>query len=262
MRVNQTKSRLLRGELAAGVFVMANDPHVTGAVGAAGFDFVHYDMEHTTLDLPRLELLVRAADSAGVTPMVRVAGGSKRDILTALEAGAQGIMVPRVESAEAAAEVVRVTRYFPEGERGMFTMGYRSDYGSIPPAEYYAGCNREVLIAVQVESARGVDQAAAIAAVPGVDSLFIGPGDLSQSLGIPGQWQDERLAAAMDETIRASLEAGKIAGGMPMGIEMAARWAEIGLRYMGWALDLGLLRAALDREAALLRERLGWQAEF
>ncbi len=247
--------------MAAGVFVMANDPHVVGVIAAAGYDYVHFDMEHTTLDLGRLELLVRTADAAGITPMVRVASGEKAHVLAALEAGAQGIMVPMVETADEAADVVRVARYGPEGRRGVFYLGYGSSYGAMSPADHYASANRELLIAVQIESARGVENAAAIAAVPGVDSLFIGPGDLSQSMGIPGQWRDPRLGAAISQIIRAATGQGKIAGAMPPDLDLAAEWVGQGVRYLATGLDMLLLQRALRAETTDLRERLGWSPQ-
>jgi 4-hydroxy-2-oxoheptanedioate aldolase len=259
MRTNQTRKQLLDGKLAAGIFVMANSPHVTGAIAAAGFDFVHYDMEHTPLDFAALENLVRAADTCGITPLVRVASGAKRDILPALEAGAQGIMVPAVESAEEAAAIVQVSRYHPEGRRGMFYMGYRSRYGGLPPADYYAAANRELLLTVQIETVRGVENVAAIAAVPGVDALFIGPGDLSQSLGAPGDWSNPAFHEATNRAIRATRDAGKIAGAMSSTLEQAEEWVERGVRFLSTGLDLGFLRQALSAEASLLKERLRWE---
>jgi 2-keto-3-deoxy-L-rhamnonate aldolase RhmA len=238
---------------------MANSPHTAGVIASAGFDFVYYDMEHTTLDFATLEWLVRTADGAGITPFARVASEAKRDILPALEAGVQGIMVPAVESAEQAREVARVSRYFPEGRRGMFYLGYGSRYAGIPAADHYASSNRELLVTVQIETARGVENVAEIAAVRGIDALFLGPADLSQSLGIPGQWEHERLREAIDTTIRAGRAAGKIVGSMSSNLEQAAEWVEKGVRYLATGLDMAYLRQALVAEAAAVRERLGWR---
>jgi 4-hydroxy-2-oxoheptanedioate aldolase len=259
MRQNRTKARLQQGEVAAGIFVMAANPHVTGVIASAGFDFVHFDMEHTTLDFAGLEHLVRAADASGITPLVRVAGSQKRDILAALETGVQGIMVPAVESAEEAAEVVRAARYFPEGRRGMFYLGYASEYGGISARDHYSSSNREILVTVQIETSRGVENAAEIAAVPGVDALFIGPADLSQSLGIPGEWRHERVDVAIDRTIRAGLAAGRILGAMSADLEQAREWVERGVRFLATGLDMGFLKQALCAEAEAIRQQIGWR---
>jgi len=259
MNTNRTKARLLKDDLVVGVFSVANSPHTTGVLASAGFDFIYYDMEHTTLEFSTLEWLVRTADAAGITPFARVASEAKRDILRALEAGVQGIMVPAVESAEQAREVVRVSRYFPEGERGMWYLGYGSRYAGIPPADHYASSNRELLLTVQIETVRGVENVAEIAAVPGVDAIFLGPADLSQSLGIPGQWRNERLRGAIHTTIRAGREAGKIVGAMSSDLDQAAEWVEHGVRYLATGLDMAYLRQALTAEAAALRERLRWR---
>src|SRR5438445_13677279 len=124
MRANATKEKLCRGEPVVGLMLLSADPHVVGVIAATGFDFVIFDLEHTSLSFERLERLVHAADAAGITPMTRVSSPSRTDILRALETGVRGLMVPMVESVAAAAEAARFARYSPAGERGVYFLGY------------------------------------------------------------------------------------------------------------------------------------------
>jgi 2-keto-3-deoxy-L-rhamnonate aldolase RhmA len=259
MRVNQTRRKLERGEIAAGHMMLSADPHVVGCMGACGYDFVFFDMEHTSLGFERLEWLVRAADAAGITPLTRVMGPAKQDILKALEAGSQGVMVPMIESAEDAREVARLTRYAPEGERGTYLLHYSSDYGRLPLAEHVRSANREVLTIVQIETARGVENAAEIAAVPGIDCLFIGPMDLSQSLGVLGQMSAPVLQEAIRRVIAVTLAHHKMVGILGATVEFAAPWVEAGVRLLAWNQDMTLLRRALEEDSHLLQQRFGWK---
>ncbi|HEU4754849.1 MAG TPA: aldolase/citrate lyase family protein, partial [Armatimonadota bacterium] len=206
-----------------------------------------------------LEHLVRAADAAGIVPTTRVAGPEKQDILAVLETGVRGIMVPMVESPEQAAAVVEAARYAPSGRRGIYYLGYNSGYCGITPAEHFARCNDQLLIIVQVETARGVERAGEIAAVPGVDCVLVGPGDLTQSLGVPWEFEHPAVWDAIGRTFRAARMHGKVAGIMPAGAEYAARCQEEGARLLLWGPDLALLQRAAREDVALLSEKLRWK---
>ena len=259
MRTNQTKQKLQNGEIAVGIFTLSADPHVTGVIAATGFDFVIYDLEHTSLTFERLEWLVRTADACGITPMVRVASGEKRDLLPALECGVQGVMVPVVETEAQAREAVRHARYFPEGQRGMYYLGYPSGYAGLSVRDHFASANRELLLIAQIETAQGVENAAAIAAVPGIDVVFVGPADLSQSLGIPGEWDDPRLLAAVERVLGAAAAAGKCAGVLPTNPTRAAEWAAAGARFQTWNQEMTIFKQALAQEAERIERTLGWR---
>jgi 2-keto-3-deoxy-L-rhamnonate aldolase RhmA len=258
MRPNAVKEKLLRDEVAIGPMLLSPDPQVVGVLGAAGFDFVMADLEHTSASLRDLENLVRAADAAGIVPTTRVASSAKADILAVLETGVRAIMVPVVESAEEAHAVVAAARYAPEGRRGIFYLGYSSDYCGTPPLEYFEAANRELLLILQVETARGVENAAEIAAVPGVDCVLVGPGDLSASLGIPWEFDHPRLWEAISHTFRTARLQGKIAGMMPGTPAHARRAYDEGGRLFLWGPDLALLLRAAKEDAAQLAEAVPW----
>jgi 4-hydroxy-2-oxoheptanedioate aldolase len=259
MRPNATKEKLRRGEMAVGMMLLGADPHVVGVLAATGYDFVMFDMEHTSLSFERLERLVQAADAAGITPMTRVSSGSRSDILRALETGVRGLMVPMVESAATAADAARFARYSPDGERGVYFLGYPSGYGGRTLAEHFAGTNDALLLIAQIESAAGAENAAAIAAVPGIDMLFIGPADLSQSLGVPGQLEHPRVIEATEATLKAARSAGKWSGVMGLDAENAARWAGQGATFVVWHQEMTLFKRILADEAAIAQDRLGWK---
>ena len=258
MRTNQVKAKMARGEAVAGVWMLANDPHVIGVCAEAGFDYVMLDREHTTLDTSRLELLVRCCDAAGICPIARVPSERKPDILPVLEAGVQGIMVPQVETAAQAEEVAANAMFYPEGRRGMYWISYNSEYGALSPEEYYASSNRELLICVQIESATAVENAAEIAAVPGIHCLFIGPSDLSQSLGIPGEFDHPRLAEAVAKTLSDTRAAGKFGGIMATSLEKTQGWIDAGGLFLGWGIDMIWLQQQLRRERDGLAKATDW----
>lgn len=260
MRTNAVKRKLLRDEVAVGLIMLSSDPHVVGIAAQAGYDYVMPDLEHTGMTLRELESVVRAADAAEITPLVRVPGPAKRDILAVLETGVRGIMVPAVESADEAREVVSAARYGPLGRRGVYYLGYGSDYGGTPPAEHFRRANEELLIILQIETAKGVQHAAEIAEAPGVDCLLVGPGDLTQSLGVPWQFEHPAVWEAICKTFQTTRLHGKVAGIMPAGADHAARCVDQGARLLIWGPDLALLQRAALEDAAMLRDRLKWQS--
>lgn len=258
MKSNPVKRRLQSGEIQAGVFLISTDPQLVGVTAAAGFDYVMSDLEHGALSLRELEGVVRSADCAGCVPLTRVAGSEKRDILAVLETGVRGIMVPVVETAEQARRIVQISRYTPHGSRGAFYLSYGSEYCGISPEQHYRTANEELLIICQVETAAGVENAAEIAAVEGVDAVLIGPGDLTSSLGIPFQFEHEMMWQAIRRVFSAVLQAGKIAGIMPVTADYASRCAELGARLMLWGPDMLMYRRACRADVEELQQALNW----
>jgi 2-keto-3-deoxy-L-rhamnonate aldolase RhmA len=258
MRPNQVKQRLLAGQVQVGLMMMSAEPHVAGVTASAGFDFVMADMEHTPLSLRELDGVVRAADAAGIVPMTRAAGSTKADLLAVLETGVRGVMVPAVETAEEAAAIVAAARYGPMGRRGVYYLGYGSEYGAVPVHEYFASANAEGLLILQIETCAGLENAREIAAVPGYDCLLIGPGDLSMSLGVPWEFDHPALWEGIRTTFAAAATEGKIAGIMPPGVDHARRSVEAGARLLLWGPELLLLQRAAREDAAALRAAIPW----
>jgi 2-keto-3-deoxy-L-rhamnonate aldolase RhmA len=176
MKENRVKRVLSEGGLALGTHVGGiADPQIVEIIGLAGFDAAFIDMEHTSYDLHDVQLAVMAAETAGITPIVRTPGFDPAFILRLLDMGVQGIQVPHVSSAETAREAVQAVRYPPLGERGMAAGSRAADYGRIPLVDHMAQSNREILLACMIEDMAAVERIDEIAAVDGVDLLAVGP---------------------------------------------------------------------------------------
>jgi 4-hydroxy-2-oxoheptanedioate aldolase len=192
------------------------------------------------------ENLVRAADVRGMTPLVRVPTNQPATILRLMDTGAMGLHVPWVNSAVEAEAAVRSVKYHPRGQRGL--AGVRAaNYGQAGTlAEYTEQANAETLVVIQVETAAAVAQAGEIAAIDGVDGVFIGPSDLSQSYGFPGQPQHPAVQAAMDEIVRAVSKSSAAVGIMVPNAAAAREWRERGARYIAIGLEAVLAPAARE----------------
>jgi 4-hydroxy-2-oxoheptanedioate aldolase len=228
---NTTKAKLLAGEPALGLSFLATDPALVEMVAPHGWDYLLLDGEHGPLEVPACENLVRAAEVAGVTPIVRAPANQPHLISRFLDAGAHGIQVPWIESADDAQAAVSAARHFPHGRRGIG--GARAQrYGTISPADFVEQQNAEVLVIGQIEGPAGVEAASEIAQVPGLDVIFLGSGDLAQSLGVPGQFDHPTLLSALDRAATAVLESGKILGVVARTAAEAVEWRARGALYV------------------------------
>jgi len=217
---------------AFGCSVMIPSPQIVEMAGHAGFDWVLIDLEHGSIDLESAELMVMAADSVGITPIVRPRSNASADITAAMDRGAAGVQVPHVNSAEDARRAVAAVKFGGGGERGL-AAGTRPDrYGmgeSMP--DFTERSNAESLVCVQLEHADAVKNVDAILGVEGVDVFFIGPSDLSQSMGYPGDPRAAPVKDAIDATLESILAAGGTPG-MPAAAGNVAGLLASGVRYI------------------------------
>ena len=210
---NRMKSKLLSGQPAFGVSVMFPSPHVVDIVGRLGFDWVLIDCEHGSISLESVELMVMAAESAGVTPIARPPVNSFEAIGQLMDRGVMGVQVPHVNTAEDARRAVESVKYHPIGERGLAAGVRSASYGyGMTMSEYAERSNRETLVCVQIEEAEAVANVDRIVRVEGVDVFFVGPSDLSQSLGYPGRSDAPEVREAMDGVFASIAAAGKVSG--------------------------------------------------
>jgi len=208
MQENRVKRIMNEGGLALGTHTGGiADPQVVEIIGLAGFDAAFIDMEHTSFDLPTVQLMVMAAERVGITSIVRTPGFDPAFILRLLDMGVQGIQVPHVSDPQTAREAVKAVRYPPQGDRGMAAGSRAADFGKTPLLDHMAKSNREILLACMIEDMEAVERIDAIAAVEGVDLLAVGPSDLSRSLGVSGQPDHPRLVAAIDR-VREAVKKG------------------------------------------------------
>jgi len=223
------RSAFLAGE-TLGTWISIGHPTVVEAAGRAGFDFVVVDTEHTTMGLETVAELVRTADGIdGLGVFVRPAWNDPVRIKRILDVGVDGILVPMIDTPDDARELVEATRYPPDGIRGV-AGGRAAGYGE-KFHEYVTEGHRELLTVAQIETATGVENADEIAAVDGIDSLFVGPADLSASLGVFGQWESPELREAMGRVIEAGSAAGTPVGTLVVRGEDVADRVDVGFDY-------------------------------
>ena len=226
------KARLAAGEPAFGVSVMFPSPHVVEMLGALGFDWVLLDCEHGSLTAESVELMAMAAAASGMTPIARPMTKSPEHIAQVLDRGVMGVQVPHVITADDARSVVQAVKYHPLGRRGLAAGTRSANYdahGSM--ADYVRAANEATLIAAQIEDEAALANLDAILAVQGIDVFFIGPSDLSQSMGHPGDPRAAPVAAAIDAALQRIRAAGRTAG-MPSGVDNVAEVLGKGVRYV------------------------------
>ncbi len=244
---NELKRALSEGEVALGLFINTHSPDLVEIAGLAGFDFCIIDTEHGPGDAESIQHMIRAAELRGMTPVVRVTNPEPTTILRILDVGAAGVQVPQVNSRREAEEVVRSAKYHPIGERGAaFTRSSRYGFNE-SVAKYFEEANRETMVILHCENRRGLDLLDDIASVDGADVIFIGPYDLSQSLGIPGEIYHPRMVEAVAKALASAKKAGKPAGIFVSTVEEARERIEQGFTYIAYGTDT-LIFAAACRE--------------
>lgn len=244
--INHLKRKLEKGGPVLGTFITVNCPDLVEIAGLAGFDYCIIDTEHGPGNPESIQHMIRAAELRGMTPVVRVTEPSATTILRTLDVGAGGIQVPQVNSKETAEDVVRFAKYFPDGERGA-CLTRSSDYGFVKGvAEYFEEANRETMVIVHCENKDGLECLEDIAAVEGVDVVFVGPYDLSQSFGIPGQLYHPVMVEAVAKALEATKKAGKPAGIFVSSVEEAKARIKEGFTYIAYNTD-ALMFAELCR---------------
>jgi 4-hydroxy-2-oxoheptanedioate aldolase len=202
------KSRIRNGDQLYGIFVMVPSPAVVEMAGYAGLDYVVLDTEHGAAGGETLENMLRAADAAGIAALVRVSSPAPGEILRALDAGACGILVPHVVTPENAAAVASAAHYPPLGLRGIATTTRAGRHGLTTIAEHLVLAREETVVLTQIEDAAALPNVKAIASTPGIDGIFIGPADLSISMGQPGNPSHPDVAAAIAGAARDAKAAG------------------------------------------------------
>ncbi len=229
---NKLKEKLSRGEVAVGSFVYVPSSKLTEIVGWTGFDFVVVDMEHGPVDTSIAEDMVRAAEHSGATPIIRVSHNSPHLILRAFDVGAHAIHVPEINTAEEARAAAASARYGPIGHRGL--AGVRAAKHGLAGSlsEYAQRANEEVMVIAHIEHVRAVENLDDLLAVDGIDVYYLGPEDLSNSLGIPGKSKDPKVVSLVEESIQRIAAAGKVAGCIAADVPTARRYRELGALYI------------------------------
>ena len=232
MLTNTTKAKLKAGECVYGCFFRTPDPTLAEFMGYLGWDFLIFDAEHGSLAPNRSEDMVRAAELRGVTPLVRVTTNQTHVLLRFLDAGAQGVHVPWVNSADEAERALQAIKYFPRGKRGLAGVRPATFGQEMSLADYVARANEETLTILQLESEEAVNDLDAILDVPGIDVLFLGRTDLSQSLGHPGLTEHPEVEAVVERAVARITRTDVALGVVVPNVEQALLWRERGARYI------------------------------
>ena len=246
MNPNPIKADVLAGKPVAGAMVFEFfSPGMATILANAGCRFVLYDMEHTGLGFETLKWLFASCRGLPIEPMVRVPRGEYTWLARALDLGARGVMIPMVESAEHAQAIVQACRYPPVGRRGAGFGFAQCDYRGGDVGQKIRAYNERTLVIAQIETERGLDQVEKIAAVDGIDVLWVGHFDLSSFMGIPAQFNHPAFDAAMRKVAQVARAHGKAAAFMATDAAWIARVREMGYTMIAAGTDSGLLEGAV-----------------
>ena len=247
------KTRLSAKESVVGTFARIPSADLVEVMAHAGFDFVIIDTEHTAFGMETAIDLVRAADAAGIAPLVRVTENSPSIIAKAIDIGSQGVVVPRVSTRADAERAVGAARFHPLGQRGACPRVRAGNYSAMGSIEYFAQANERTLLILLVETAEGAANLPGIAAVPGVDAIMLGATDLSQSLGVPGDNYNPRVLARLAEMESAVKDAGLVLGRVAFSEEEAREHLRRGARFLVYSGDETIFYEACRAAVSAIR---------
>ncbi|BBU53755.1 2,4-dihydroxyhept-2-ene-1,7-dioic acid aldolase [Mameliella alba] len=245
LKKNAFKAGLQEGRLQRGIWCCMTDPLAAEMMATCGYDWMLFDCEHSPMDPIRVLPMLQAVAPYPVSALARPASLNAPEMKRLLDIGAQTLVVPYVQNAEEAAEAAAAVAYPPAGIRGVAGMTRASSFGRI--ADYHATARDELCLIVQVETVEAMAQIEAIAAVPGIDGIFIGPADLAASMGYPGKPTHPEVQAAVVDGIKRITAAGKPAGTLTTDPEFGQKAIDAGVGFIAQDLDLVALRKGLSR---------------
>ena len=257
MKANKFQQSIAATGTAAGHMISDfGTRNIARIVAGANPDFVMIDMEHTGYDTERIADLCAWFRATDIAPFVRIPQGLYHFCARTLDAGALGIMVANVETAEQAREIVDACKYAPLGRRGVALGGAHNDFVLPDPVEYFRYANQNTTVIAMIESPVGLANIDAIAATPGIDVLWVGHYDLTQAMGIPAQFQHPDFIGALSAVTAAARRHGKQAGIQPGRVEDAQQWRDLGFNVISWGIDYAVYRAALTSGIETVRHIL------
>lgn len=244
--LNNFKNKLKEGKHVIGPFMKTLDPAFVEVAGYSGFDFVILDMEHGPAGFPELQNLIRAALLTNIIPIVRTSDSTEISIAKPLDLGALGVQIPQVTSSKMAKDCIKAARFFPNGERGVCRFVRAANYSSLPREEYFSKAN-EILIIIQLEGKEAIQDIDNILKVEGIDIIFIGPYDLSQSLGVPGQISHPMVLESMNNIVKRARSLGIVVGTFTDTPQSAEVWKKAGVQYISYSVDVGIFTLACNQ---------------
>ncbi|HID94979.1 MAG TPA: aldolase [Candidatus Latescibacteria bacterium] len=254
MKRNKVKDILQRGGTAIGTMVTEfRSPEIGRLLAAAGFDFMVVDTEHSPHHLETLNDIMRGAKATEICPIVRVPDAEYHLMARTLDIGAQGLMIPRVETKGTMERIIRSTKYPPLGFKGYGVRPIHTDYEKIPLKELIQRLNEESLIVVQIESKKAIEEIDDLLSVKGVDVAVIGPNDLSISLGIPGETNHPLMTEYIERMVEGCRNRGVVSGIHLRDTESLRRWEEKGMRFLIYSSDSRMLMSRASEAVRGLR---------
>lgn len=233
------RSKLENGSCVYGIFMKTGDPMFVEAASLGGFDYVILDTEHGPVSIENQQNNIRAAQARGAVPIIRLKDSAENTIGKALDIGACGIQVPQINSAADAEKAVKFAKFYPYGARGVCRFVRAADYSNMDRYEYFED-SKNLLVILQLEGVQAIKNLDEILEVEGVDILFIGPYDLSQSLGIPGKINDPVVVAEMKKIVEKAKKEGKVIGTFVDTPQDLVMWRDMGVRYLSYSVDVGV----------------------
>jgi 4-hydroxy-2-oxoheptanedioate aldolase len=233
------RTMLASGQQLLGTFSIIPSIEVVELIALAGFDFVIIDMEHGPFSAGQVQAGLVAARAHGLASVVRVPDAGPSVIGAVLDAGANGILVPHVDSAAAARAAVGAARFAPDGERGAHPWVPASGYGTV--RDWFAVANRETAVMVMIEGTEGIDAIPEIMSVPGLDAIFLGPVDLSHSMGVPGEIDHPRVREALETVVAKATARGLATAVFAPDTERTKAWWALGVRLVACGVDTQLI---------------------
>ena len=253
---NHMKEKLARGEVVASMTVrLSRSIEIARIAKTAGFDTLYVDMEHNTLSIDTVCQICIAAQQIGITPLVRVPANTPDYIGRVLDGGATGVITPHIRSAGEARAMVELVKFPPVGHRSAGGALSHYEYRSFPITETNAGMNAATSLVVMLETVAALENVEAIIATPGVDMLLVGSNDLCGEIGIAGQHDHPKLAAAFERAIAAAKAVGKHVGvgGVASRDDLMTKFVRMGARYVSTGTDMAFLMAECARKATFVR---------
>lgn len=234
------RKKLKDNELVIGAFMKSSDPCNAEILGCSGLDFLVLDNEHVSLNKENVINIIRAAKLYEIEPIVRIMKNEQSNVLQVLDAGASGVQVPNVDTAGQAKELESYSRYQPLGSRGLSPNVRAANYGAMDLKEYINSANEKTLVVAHIETVEGYKNLDEILKVDGIDTIFIGPMDLSQSFGCVGDTKNPQLIDAIKDITNKTLAAGKSVGTVCSPIDIC-KYYKMGMRYLLIGSDQGAM---------------------
>lgn len=241
--IKDFKERLSRNDIVLGPFMKTCDPAFVEVAGWSGMDFVILDMEHGPISIESMQNNIRAAQNSGLLAVVRVSGFTEEAISKALDIGAAAIEIPQVTSAADVKKALEYAKFHPLGARGVCRFVRAAHYSALSSRCYFESANQALVIA-QLEGQEALANLDEILDVEGIDIIFIGPYDLSQSLGIPGDVSHPRVIEQIRQIVEKAKKRGIVTGTFCDSYEYMELWMKAGVQYLSYSVDVGLFHQA------------------